>query len=159
MYCIVLSMILFSKEECKWCFKFKNLQAWGYQVPPSDETGYLPYSTTILDNNRSATNVLLSFDTVIPTILLLSGSITIHQSHINSQEPTFIIVSSMMNSLIFLLIDDIFWGLYFWIQFQIDSDSFWWNVKIVFERLFLTISHKSKNKDHDICILEAFYFL
>ena len=78
------------------------------QVPPSDKTGYLPYSTTILDNNRSATNVFLSFDTVIPTILLLSGSITIHQSHINSQEPTFIIVSSMMNSLIFFLIDDIF---------------------------------------------------
>ena len=76
------------------------------QVPPSDKTGYLPYSTTILDNNRSATNMFLSFDMVIPTILLLSSSITT-QSQTNS-EPTFIKVSSMMNSLIFFLIDDIF---------------------------------------------------
>ena len=60
---------------------------------------------------------------------------TTHQSQTNTKEPTFIKVSSMMNSLIFLLLEDIFcWCLYFWIhQFQIDTwfllikckDSIW----------------------------------
>jgi len=51
--------------------------------------------------------MFLSFDMVIPTIILLSSSITTHQIQTNS-EPTFIKVSSMMNSLIFFLIDAIF---------------------------------------------------
>ena len=45
-YYIVLSMILFSNGECKWCFSFRNWQTCGgYQVYSSAlEIGFLPNS-------------------------------------------------------------------------------------------------------------------
>jgi hypothetical protein len=62
MYSIVLSIMLFSKEEWRWWFSFKNLQACGYHVPPpSVETGYPPYSFIICKRKRSeATNIFFA---------------------------------------------------------------------------------------------------
>jgi hypothetical protein len=84
MYCIVLSMMLFSYEEWMWWFSFKNWQACGYQVPPSVETRCSPYSFTTFDKNLSATNIFLSFDIFNPRTSLLSGSI-VTQSQISSE--------------------------------------------------------------------------
>ena len=43
---------------------------------PSVETGCSPYSSTTSEINRSiATNIFCSFDILIPSISLLSGSI------------------------------------------------------------------------------------
>ena len=56
-------MILFSKEEWRWWFIFKNLHACGdgYQLPPSFETGCSPYSFIPLERKRSATNFFLHY--------------------------------------------------------------------------------------------------
>jgi hypothetical protein len=78
------------------------LQDSGYHVPPSVETGCLLYSFIILERKRSTTNMFRSFDIVVAIIPLLSGSITTH-IHINS-EPTFICVSSTINSEIVVLL-------------------------------------------------------
>jgi len=94
MYCIVLSIMLFSYEEWIWWGNLKNLQVCGYQVPPSVETGCWPWIPTKLEINRSAKSIFLSLEILIPRISLLSSSIAT-QSHINS-EPIFINVSSMM---------------------------------------------------------------
>ena len=61
MYCIVLSIILFSYEECVWWSNFKNLQAWGYHLPPSVETGCSPYSSTTSYRKRSVTTTCFLF--------------------------------------------------------------------------------------------------
>ena len=55
-----------------------------------------------------------------PRITLFNGSIATHQSQINS-EPTLIKVSSMINSAILFLLEIIFFGLYFCIQFHIET--------------------------------------
>ncbi len=47
MYCIVLSMMPFSYEECRWCFNFRNLHACGFHVSPSVEIGCLPWCLII----------------------------------------------------------------------------------------------------------------
>ena len=46
-----------------------------YQVPPSVEIGWSPHFSTILDRKRSATNIFLSFEMLIPRISLFLGSI------------------------------------------------------------------------------------
>ena len=128
MYCIILSiMMLFSNGECKWCFKFKNIQTCdGCHVPSpsSNETiGCLPYSTIILDKSisRCYKHNFFSFDIAIPTISLLSSSITI-QIQTNSNEPIFIKVSSITYSKTIFFFDAIFCGLNFWIhQFHMDT--------------------------------------
>ena len=61
MYCIALSIRLFSKEEWIWWLSFRNLQARGYHVPPSVESGCFPNPLTNLDRNLSETNMFLSF--------------------------------------------------------------------------------------------------
>src|SRR4051794_18074248 len=63
--------------------------------------------------------MFLSFEMSNPSILLFHGSIAT-QSQMNS-EPTLIVVSSMINSAIFFLLEIIFFGLYFCIQFQIET--------------------------------------
>jgi len=63
--------------------------------------------------------VFLSLDTVNARIALSFGSIAT-QSQTYS-EPALIIVSSIINSATFFLFDDIFWGWYFWIQFQTET--------------------------------------
>ncbi len=117
MYCIVLSMRLFSKEEWIWWSSFKNLHARGYYVPPSVDTGCFPWALTKPKMNRSAISMFLSLDIDSARICLFSGSIATH-NHMNS-DPTLSSVSSTMNSEILVLFDDIFFGWYFWIQFQI----------------------------------------
>ena len=71
MYCwIILSIILFSflytKEEWRWCFSFKNLHAcWGYQVQPPlsfVETEFIPYYSKTLDRICSTTNTFRSLN-------------------------------------------------------------------------------------------------
>jgi len=89
----------------------------GYHVtsPSSDETiGCLPYSTIILDKNisRCYKHIFLSFDIAIPIISLLSSSITI-LIQTNSNEPTFIKVSSITYSKTIFFFDAIFCGLNF----------------------------------------------
>jgi hypothetical protein len=61
------------------------------------ETGCSPYSFIICERKGSdATNIFRSFDISNEMISLSIGSITTHQSHINSEEPTFIAVLSIM---------------------------------------------------------------
>ena len=114
MYCIVLSIKLFFKEECIWCSSFRNWQACGYQVPPSVETGCFPWIRIKPDRNLSATNMFLSLDMDSARISLFSGSIAIHNQI--SSEPTFIKVSSTMYSSIFFLFDSNSSHLYLCIQ-------------------------------------------
>jgi hypothetical protein len=66
---------------------------WVPSTTLSDETECNPYLFTTCDRNRSATNMFGSFDISVVRISLCFGSITI-QSHINSEEPAFIAVSS-----------------------------------------------------------------
>ena len=56
----------------------------------------------------------------IQGVTLFNGSIATHQSQINS-EPALIKVSSMINSAILFLLEIIFFGLYFCIQFHIET--------------------------------------
>jgi hypothetical protein len=115
-YCIVLSIILFSKEEWRWCFSFKNLHACGgYQVPPSVETECSPYSSITLDRKCYATNIFCSFDMLILRISLLSDSIATN-NYINSEEPTLSWVSLIINPGILVLLWNNLSGLYFCIQ-------------------------------------------
>src|SRR6187455_2349751 len=99
-----------------WCFSFRNLHAIGYHVPPSVETGCLPYPLIKSDINLSATNMFLSLEIDSARISLLLASIATH-NHMYS-EPTLSNVSSTMNSKILLLLVNIFLGWYFCIQFQ-----------------------------------------
>ena len=62
----------------------------------------LPYSFKRFARKRSATNIFLSFDMDIDRISLSFGTIAT-QSHIYS-EPTFICVSSTMNSSTFVFL-------------------------------------------------------
>ena len=62
MYCIVLSMKLFSIEEWLWCSMFRNLHACGYQVPLSVEILCFPYLLISDFINCSATSILLSIE-------------------------------------------------------------------------------------------------
>jgi hypothetical protein len=120
MYCMVLSIKLFSNGECKWCFSFRNLHACGYQVPPSVETGCFPCLFMRDAINRSAASIALSKDTSIRRISLCFGSIAT-QSH-TYLEPTLIWVSSTTCPLtLFLLADSSLFGLYFWIHFYTDT--------------------------------------
>ncbi len=85
LYIVLLSMGPFSYVEWRWCFNFKKWYAWGHYVPPSSvEMGYLPYSLTIYERNRSTTtSMFLSLNILCAKILLFSGSIAI-QSQMNS---------------------------------------------------------------------------
>ena len=62
-------------------------------------------------------SIVLSKDISILRICLCFGSIVTHQSHIKS-EPTLIRVSSIINSETLVFVEDIFFGLYFCIHFQ-----------------------------------------
>ena len=102
---------------------FKKLQAGGYQVPPSIETECRPWTLINPEINRSAMNMILSLDRVVPMISLLSNSIAeTHHNQINS-EPTLIKVSSFCiqeySAILFLFVET-FLGLYFWIQFHFE---------------------------------------
>ena len=109
--------MLFSNEECIWCFNFRNLHACGYHVPPSVETGCFPWFFITSEMNLSATNMFLSLEIDSARICLFSGSIATH-NQMNSN-PTLNNVSSMINSEILFLFYNIFLGWYFWIHFQI----------------------------------------
>ena len=80
MYCIVLSMKLFSIEEWLWCSMFRNLHACGYQVPPSVEILCFPYLLISDFINCSATSIPLSLyrERRMPRIILFIGSIATH---------------------------------------------------------------------------------
>jgi len=64
--------------------------------------------------------MFLSLDMLIERISLLTASIAPHQSHTNS-EPTLSNVSSTTNPSTFLFLEDNFFGLYFCIQFQMET--------------------------------------
>ena len=132
MYCIVLSIRLFSREEWRWCFSFKNRQAWGYHVPPSVDTQCFPWLLIKPSRNLSATNMFLSLEMDSARICLFSGSIVTHNQMYSG--PTLINVSSMINSEILFFLIDIFWGVYFWIHFQIATwllfTLFRWNIAL-----------------------------
>ena len=117
MYCIVLSIRLFSNEELIWCFSFRNLQAIGYHVPPSVDTTCFPWILIKPEINLSAISMFLSLDIDSARICLFSGSIAAHNQEYS--EPTLSNVSSMRYSDIFVLLVETFRGLYLWIQFQI----------------------------------------
>ncbi len=87
----------------------ESASLWIPCTPPSVETGCSPYSSTTSEINRSiATNIFRSFDILIPSISLLSGSIATH-TQMNS-DPTLITVSSYVYrySEIFFFFVDIF---------------------------------------------------
>ena len=102
MYCIVLSIRLFSKEECRWWLSPRNLHAWGYHVPSSIDAGCLPYTLTKPERHISATNMFLSLEIDSARICLFSGSIPTN-NQMNSN-PT-------LNQLCF--VDDKFWNPFF----------------------------------------------
>jgi len=56
------------------------LQAGGYQVPPSVDTGCFPWFLTRFAINLSATNMFLSLDMDSAKICLFVGSMATHQS-------------------------------------------------------------------------------
>ena len=115
--------MLFSYGEWIWCSSFKNLQAIGYQVPPSVDTGCFPWTLTKPERYRSATNMFLSFEIDSARISLLFGSMVIHNQMYS--DPTLISVSSTMNSTIFFFLEDIFFGWYFWTQFYFLANKTW----------------------------------
>ena len=135
--------------ECIWCSILRNLHACGYHVPPSVEKGCSPCSSKRPDRKRSATNIFLSLDMLTERISLFAGPIAT-QSHTNS-EPILSNVSSTINPSTFFFFDDILWGLYFYILFQIytRNDFAWWNVRRVFERLSLMTDRKNTNTIHN----------
>ena len=155
MYCMVLSIRLFSIGEWIWCFKFRNLQAWGYQVPPSVETGCFLCVLTKLDRKRSAINMFLSLEIDSARICLFSGSMAT-QIQIYS-EPILIKVSSTIYSRIFFFLSWIFRGLYFWIQFQMET-WFLLNNWVAFLKPFWEKDLKSTNATHSKHTLKVFYF-
>jgi len=72
-----------------------------------------PYVFTNFKINCSAMSRFCSFDMPNPSIPLLSGSRATPHNQIYSEEPALIKVSSVINSSIFFLFDNIFLGLYF----------------------------------------------
>ena len=98
---------------------FRNLQAWGYHVPPSVETECFPYFFTSSFINVSAIRIVLSKEIWISRITLSIESMAI-QSHAYWL-PTLSNVSSIINSDTFLLFWKIFLGLYRWIHFYIEK--------------------------------------
>lgn len=111
--CSFHDTFLFSYDECKRCFIFKNLQVWGgYHVPPS-LLGWdvfwicLPYR--MQRNSSAAISIFLSEKMWVPRTTLSIGSMT---TQIQKQSClTLICVSSIINFDIFLLLKDIFSGL------------------------------------------------
>lgn len=120
--------------------------------------------------------MFLSFDMAIPNdSFTFKFNNTTHQSQTNTKESTFNKVSSKMNSLIFLLLDDIFcWGLYFWIhQFQIDTwfllikckDSIWEaflndNIKkLKIKSIIITPRERSVSTNHKIDKTSSYRFI
>ena len=112
--------ILFSNEEWRWYFSFRNLQERGYHVPPSVETGCFPWILTMPERNLSDISMFLSLDMDSARICLFSGSIATTQIQMYS-EPTLICVSSTMYSDNLFFLGDIFYGWCFWIQFQMET--------------------------------------
>jgi hypothetical protein len=98
---------------------FRNLQAWGYHVPPSVETECFPYFFTSSFINVSAIRIVLSKEIWISRITLSIESMAI-QSHAYWL-PTLSNVSSIINSDTFLLFWKIFLGVYRWIHFHIEK--------------------------------------
>jgi hypothetical protein len=119
MYCIALSTMPFSKAECRRCLTFKNLQTSGYYMPPSVDTGFLPWVLIKPERNFSVTNVFLSFDVFIAGIHLSSDSMAT-QIQINSG-PTLIRVSSITYWTICFLLLNVFRGPNLCIQFQMET--------------------------------------
>lgn len=103
-------------------FNFRNLQAWGYQLPPSVDIGCFPYLfTKFLINLYSAINIVLSIEIWTPRIILSVESITAIQIQTNrlliliKVSSTISILSSFSSFAILSL------ALYSWIQFQIET--------------------------------------
>ena len=131
------------------------LQAIGYQVPPSVDTGWSPYSLTMFDRKRSATNMFLSLDMDSARICLFSGSIAT-QSHTYS-EPTLICVSSTMNS------DNLFFLMIFSLDGVFESSSRWKHgfslqSRLIFLRLALMTILKNTNTNRSRQTLRVFCF-
>jgi hypothetical protein len=124
-YCIILSIILFSYEEWIWWFSFKNLSI--LRWIPSTTTVCWYYSRMIseffnnmLERKRSMTiNMFLSLDIDSARICLFLGSIATHHNNINSESDLSWVSSTIMHFEITFLFGSIFWGWYFWIHFQI----------------------------------------
>ena len=120
MYCIVLSMMLFSYREWRWCLSFKKWNTLGYHVPPSVETGCSPcFSNRRYRKRTSTTNMFLSLDMLVERISLLAGTSIATQCHTISK-PIMSNDSSTTNPSTFLFLEDNFLGLYFCIQFQME---------------------------------------
>ena len=127
MYCIVLSIMLFSflytKEKWIWRSNSKNLQVCGHhEISPSVETRCSPYSFTITTENVRLLQTYFSFFWYADwkwknfSIYWFDGN---SQSHINP-EPAFTMVPSMAYSSIFFFFFNLC-VLYYWIQFQIET--------------------------------------
>ena len=112
-------MMLFSREDLRWCSRFRNLHSCGYGVPPSVESQCFPYFLIKCWMNCYAISIFLSKDILIPKTVLFAGSTAIHNNQTYSL-PALIRVSSIINSAILFLLWIIFLGLYLWIQFQIE---------------------------------------
>ena len=124
-YCIVLSILLFSKGEWTWWSSLRNWQAIGYHVlSPSVDTGYM-LSIISYDSwqkplgNKHVSFLSYSFGKKVLEFDDFLAQLIAIQSHINSG-PTLSNVSSTMNSSIFLLFfEDVLLKWPFWIHFQI----------------------------------------
>ena len=155
MYCIVLSIRLFSNGEWKWWSSFRNLQACGYQVPPSVDTGCFPWILTKPAMNLSAINMFLSLDMFSAAFLCFQAllqSITRYIQNqlwlVSHQQGT--LISSSYNMTTF--VDG---------TFESSSKSihgFVWQGKQVFQMFSLATGLKSTNTDHSIHTLKVFFF-
>ena len=96
--------LIWRMGEWIWCCSLKNLQACGYHVPPSVETGWMfsvPFYKVWYETFCNK-HVSLSFDMHVWRISRLSFSMAIHNQIYS--EPTLMIVSSTINSKILVFL-------------------------------------------------------
>ena len=128
MYWILLSVMLFLKEEWRWCLNLRNLEAW---IPSICICRNLMLSIFVYQIlNKTLCNKRRSFcwKLNIKNNLLLS-SITTHSQ--KKPSPTLIYVSLIMNSDTSGCLYDILSGLYFWTHFHVETWLNFTNLKML----------------------------
>ena len=157
MFCIFLSMRLFSYGEWIGCFIFGNLQACRYQISPSVETGCFPYSCIIFDKKTPCNkHVSLLWYACCKNffIFLFNGN---PEPDILRTDLDESFVDNLIVSIVLFL--DIFFGLYFCIHFQIET---WLLLKACKKdnafAAFLKDNRESTNTNHIQCTLKVFFF-
>lgn len=101
---------------------FESKEPTSHWVPSTAISRNWMFSINIYQfwDKPTATNMFLSLDMFSARISLIFDSIVTHTQMYS--ESTWITISSMINSVIlFRFFYNIFWGLYFWIHFQIET--------------------------------------